>query len=37
VKAPEQIIDYMCWKLSSLFLHISAYSQQQFSNRMYFI
>jgi len=30
VKAPEQTIDYMYCKLSSLFLHVSAYSQQQF-------
>jgi len=29
VKAPEQTIDYMYCKLSSLFLHVSAYSQQQ--------
>jgi len=29
VKAPEQTIDYMDCKLSSLFLHVSAYSQQQ--------
>ena len=28
VKAPEQTIDYMHCKLSSLFLHVSAYSQQ---------
>ena len=29
VKAPEESIDYMYCKLSSLFLHVSAYSQQQ--------
>jgi len=29
VKAPEQTIDYMRCKLISLFLHVSAYSQQQ--------
>ena len=29
MKAPEQTIDYMYCKLSSLFLHVSAYSQQQ--------
>jgi len=29
VKAPEQTIDYMYCKLTSLFFHVSAYSQQQ--------
>ena len=31
MKAPEQTIDYMYCKLSSLFLHVSAYSQLQLS------
>ena len=31
VKAPEQTIDYMHCKLSSLFLYVSAYSQQLLS------
>ena len=29
MKAPEKTIDYMYCKLSSFFLHVSAYSQQQ--------
>jgi len=28
VKSPEQTVDYMYCKLNSLFLHVSAYSQQ---------